>query len=180
MNLASDTVSGLRCEFDRHRGSHRDAHPYGQRSSRHFDGCDHWRLGDHFAAAHDGTPLAPACCLSSGTFLQVQRMGNPLINELLIGTGFKDRFSMDQPKNDAQFASFFLDPALARVVNALTAGAVAIPTPPRTRSAPGGDLRAADRRRRNSRRSGCGSAAAQYRCRAHAAGSAQPSRSARR
>ena len=58
-------------------------------------------------------------------------MGNPLINELLVGTGFKDRFSMDQPKNDSQFASFFLDPALARVVNALTAGAVAIPAPPR-------------------------------------------------
>ena len=39
--------------------------------------------------------------------------------------------ALDQPKNDSQFASFFLDPALARVVNALTAGAVAIPTPPR-------------------------------------------------
>jgi hypothetical protein len=58
-------------------------------------------------------------------------MGNPLVNELLIGTAYKDRFSMDQPKNDSQFASFFLDPALARVLNALFAGAVAIPNPPR-------------------------------------------------
>lgn len=74
---------------------------------------------------------SPLPAVSSGSFLQIQRMGNPLINELLIGTAFKDRFSMDQPVNDAQFASFFLDPALARVVNALTAGAVAIPTPPR-------------------------------------------------
>jgi hypothetical protein len=74
-------------------------------------------------------PPLPAA--SSGSFAQVQRMGNPLINELLVGTGFKDRFSMDQPKNDSQFASFFLDPALARVVNALTNGTVAIPTPPR-------------------------------------------------
>jgi hypothetical protein len=65
----------------------------------------------------------------STNFTQIQRMGNPLINELLIGTGFKDKFSMDQPKNDSQFASFFLDPALARVFNALTAGAVAIPAP---------------------------------------------------
>jgi hypothetical protein len=73
----------------------------------------------------------PLPAVSSGTFMQVQRMGNPLINELLVGTGFKDRFSMDQPKNDSQFASFFLDPALARVVNALTNGAVAIPAPPR-------------------------------------------------
>jgi hypothetical protein len=59
-------------------------------------------------------------------------MGNPLINELLVGTGFKDRFSVDEPKNDSQFADFFLDPALARVINALTNGAVAIPPPPRT------------------------------------------------
>lgn len=51
---------------------------------------------------------------------RVQRMGNPLINELLVGTGFKDRFSMDAPKNDSQFASFFLDPTLARVLNAAT------------------------------------------------------------
>jgi hypothetical protein len=70
--------------------------------------------------------------LSQGMFSQVQRMGNPLINELLVGTGFKDRFSMDQPQNDSQFANFFLDPTLARVVNALTGGVVAIPTPPRT------------------------------------------------
>jgi hypothetical protein len=69
--------------------------------------------------------------VSSGTFLQIQRMGNPLINELLVGTGYKDRFSMDQPKNDGQFASFFLDPTLARIANALTGGVVAIPTPPR-------------------------------------------------
>jgi hypothetical protein len=58
-------------------------------------------------------------------------MGNPLINELLVGTGFKDRFSMDHPRNDAQFASFLLDPTLPRVLNALTGGGLAIPTPPR-------------------------------------------------
>lgn len=75
---------------------------------------------------------APLAATSSGAFAQVQRMGNPLINELLVGTGSKDRFSMDQPKNDSQFANFFLDPALARVVNALTGGAVAIPATPRT------------------------------------------------
>lgn len=74
---------------------------------------------------------APLPATSSGTFSQIQRMGNPLINELLIGVGSKDRYSMDQPKNDSQFASFFLDPTLARVINAATAGAVAIPTPPR-------------------------------------------------
>ncbi len=78
------------------------------------------------------TRRAPLPAVSSGSWSQVQRMGNPLINELLVGTGFKDRFSMDLPKNDAQFASFFLDPALARILNAATGGALTIPTPPRT------------------------------------------------
>jgi hypothetical protein len=58
-------------------------------------------------------------------------MGNPLINELLIGTGDKDKFSMSVPKNDSQFASYLLDPLLARVINAAYAGAVPIPAPPR-------------------------------------------------
>lgn len=75
---------------------------------------------------------SPLPAANSGAWRQVQRMGNPLINELLIGTGSKDRFSMDQPRNDSQFANFFLDPAIARVINALTGGAVAIPAPPRT------------------------------------------------
>lgn len=74
---------------------------------------------------------SPLPAETSGPWRQVQRMGNPLINELLVGTGSKDRFSMDQPVNDSQFAPFFLDPTIARVLNALTKGAVAIPPPPR-------------------------------------------------
>ncbi len=77
------------------------------------------------------TRRAPLPAVSSGSWSQIQRMGNPLINELVIGTGFKDRFSMDVPKNDAQFASFFLDPALARILNAATGGVLTIPAPPR-------------------------------------------------
>jgi len=64
-----------------------------------------------------------------GKFAQVQRMGNPLINELIIGTGSKDRFSMDEPENDGQFANFFLDPVLAQVFASL-----GIPVPPAPRT----------------------------------------------
>jgi hypothetical protein len=73
---------------------------------------------------------SPLPGVGSGGFAQVQRMGNPLINELIIGTGSKDYWSMSEPKDDAQFASFDLDPLLARVINAVYG--VAIPTPPRT------------------------------------------------
>jgi hypothetical protein len=46
---------------------------------------------------------------------QVNREGNSLINELIIGTGSKDKFSTDDPENDKQFANFVLDPLLAHL-----------------------------------------------------------------
>ena len=60
---------------------------------------------------------------------QIQRVGNPLVNELVIGTGSKDYWCMSQPVNDSQFASFDLDPLIARVFNAVYG--INIPTPPR-------------------------------------------------
>ena len=68
--------------------------------------------------------------------MQVQRMGNPLINELIIGTGDKDKFSMSEPEDDKQFSNYFFDPLLARVLNAAYGGAVPIPSPPRLDLAP--------------------------------------------
>jgi hypothetical protein len=62
--------------------------------------------------------------LTAGPWRQVQRMGNPLINELIVGVGSKDRFSMDEPENDAQFTDFFLHPILADVF-----ASIGIPVP---------------------------------------------------
>ncbi|HTZ60398.1 MAG TPA: DUF4331 domain-containing protein [Acidobacteriaceae bacterium] len=73
---------------------------------------------------------SPQPSQSFGYFYQVQRLGNPLINELIIGTGFKDTWSMSQPVNDKNFASFDLDPTLARLFNAIYG--INIPPPPRT------------------------------------------------
>jgi hypothetical protein len=72
----------------------------------------------------------PNPVIGEGSYAQVQRLGNPLINELIIGTGSKDFWSMSQPINDSQFAAFDLDPLLARVLNAVYG--INIPTPPRT------------------------------------------------
>jgi hypothetical protein len=66
-----------------------------------------------------------------GRFVQVQRMGNPLFNELIIGTGFKDLWSRSNPEDDAQFADFALDPLIARAAQAAFGGAFDIPAPPR-------------------------------------------------
>src|SRR5438105_5123088 len=69
-------------------------------------------------------------------FRQVQRLGNPLINELIIGIGSKDYWSMSQPVDDSQFASFDLDPPFVSIVDALYAvlvpGALTSPPAPRT------------------------------------------------
>ena len=62
-------------------------------------------------------------------WVQVNREGNSLINELIIGTGSKDKFSTDDPKNDSQFAGFFLDPLLAHLFNSVLG--IPIPPPPR-------------------------------------------------
>jgi uncharacterized protein DUF4331 len=59
---------------------------------------------------------------------QVNREGNALINELIIGTGSKDKFSTDDPENDGQFASFVLDPLLAHVFGSL---GIPVAPPPR-------------------------------------------------
>jgi hypothetical protein len=64
-----------------------------------------------------------------GAWTQVQRMGNPLINEAIIGTGAKDRFSMDDPIHDAQFANFFLNPLVPKILATL---GLPVPAAPRT------------------------------------------------
>lgn len=82
------------------------------------------------------TPGEPATgdVVAPGDWRQVQRMGNPLINEVIIGTGSKDKFSMSDPKDDAQFANFFLDPVLARALNAVYG--IPVPNAPRLDLAP--------------------------------------------
>ena len=64
-----------------------------------------------------------------GGWAQIQRMGNPLINEGIIGTGSKDRFSMDAPYNDAQFSNFFLKPLVPTIL-----ASIGLPVPPAPRT----------------------------------------------
>jgi hypothetical protein len=54
-----------------------------------------------------------------GHHVQVSRLGMPLVNEVVIPVGKKDRFNASRPKDDGQFASLVLDPELPHVVNAI-------------------------------------------------------------
>jgi hypothetical protein len=65
-----------------------------------------------------------------GGWRQVNREGNSLINELIIGTGSKDLFSVSDPDKDGQFANFFLDPLLAHLYSSI----LNIPIPPAPRT----------------------------------------------
>jgi Domain of unknown function (DUF4331) len=67
---------------------------------------------------------------NKGKWRQVNREGNSLINELIIGTGSKDLFSVSDPKDDGQFANFFLDPLLAHLCSQI----LGIPVPPAPRT----------------------------------------------
>lgn len=46
-------------------------------------------------------------------FVQVQRLANPLINELIIGTKDKDRWNALEPEDESQFLDYYENPRLA-------------------------------------------------------------------
>ena len=55
-----------------------------------------------------------------GGYVQVSRLGNPLVNEVVIPLSQKDRFNRTSPKDDAKnFGSYVVRPELAGLMNAL-------------------------------------------------------------
>jgi Domain of unknown function (DUF4331) len=59
---------------------------------------------------------------ATGPYVQVSRLGNPLINELLIGIGQKDYWNRQLPAGDKQFASSYSNPLLAQLLPTLYPG----------------------------------------------------------
>jgi hypothetical protein len=56
---------------------------------------------------------------SSGPWVQVSRLGNPLINEVVIPTGKKDLWNRSKPAWDKAFVPYYRTPILAAVINKL-------------------------------------------------------------
>jgi hypothetical protein len=56
---------------------------------------------------------------NAGPWVQVNRLGNPLVNEVIIPTGLKDRWNALQPWKEAEFKKYYTDPILAAVINKL-------------------------------------------------------------
>ena len=54
-----------------------------------------------------------------GPWQQVSRLGNPLINEVIIPTTKKDYWNSQRPSKDSQFAKYYLAPELTAVADVL-------------------------------------------------------------
>ncbi|GJL54885.1 MAG: hypothetical protein NPIRA02_20170 [Nitrospirales bacterium] len=65
-----------------------------------------------------------------GKFVQISRMANPLVNELVIDTPTKDKWNASDPEDEAQFQEFFKAPSLATALNLIFK--LPVPATPRT------------------------------------------------
>jgi hypothetical protein len=75
----------------------------------------------------NGSPVIAGWTTASqyqGTNLvQVSRLGQPLVNEVVIGLKDKDKFNASQPKDDAQFANYVTNPTFPALVELLFSSA---------------------------------------------------------
>jgi len=66
----------------------------------------------------------------SGDLVQVSRLGNPLVNEVVVPLKDKDKFNATKPTGDGAFLPYVLNPELAGLFTAL----YGFPTPPAPRN----------------------------------------------
>lgn len=62
-----------------------------------------------------------------GAWVQVSRLGNPLVNEVVIGLPDKDKFNTSKPMDDLQFANYVTNPTLPKLLD-IALGATVSPT----------------------------------------------------
>jgi hypothetical protein len=83
--------------------------PTSQADSRAVIGV--WCVAQRQKVSVDGSPLGP--------FRQVSRLGNPLVNEVVIPMGMKDYWNTQAPEDDSQFLNFVLSPELSKLLPVL-------------------------------------------------------------
>ncbi len=59
-----------------------------------------------------------------GKFVQVSRLGEPLINEVVIPLGEKDQWNREDPEDDNQFVGHYLSPEVTKLENFLYSSAL--------------------------------------------------------
>ncbi len=66
----------------------------------------------------------------AGKDVQVSRLANPLVNELIINTPSKDQWNASEPQDEAHFQEFYKAPTLATALNLIFG--LPVPATPRT------------------------------------------------
>ncbi len=69
--------------------------------------------------------------VQGGPWVQVSRLGMPLVNEVVIGLPDKDKFNASAPNGDAQFLTYVTNPTLPVLLNVLFGNAAKVPAVPR-------------------------------------------------
>ena len=59
---------------------------------------------------------------AGGAWTQVSRLGNPLVNELVIGLKDKDKFNASKPSGDTQFLTYVTNPTLPALLGLVLKG----------------------------------------------------------
>jgi len=101
--------------------------PKSQLSANHTDPTNpRATIGVWASASRQKTRLyntpEPGDVLNIGPFTQVSRLGNPLVNEVLIPMGKKDLFNSTDPDDDKQFLQQVAHPELAGLLPVLYPG----------------------------------------------------------
>ena len=60
--------------------------------------------------------------LNTGPWIQVNRLANPLFNEVLVALNDKDKYNRTSPTADTQFSTYALNPEVARLINLVLFG----------------------------------------------------------
>jgi hypothetical protein len=83
-------------------------------------------LGIYASASRQSTRVlrADGSVRNTGRWRQISRLGNPLINEVIIPRGLKDYWNATDPQDDKQFEKYYLKPELAAIVNQLYGSAL--------------------------------------------------------
>jgi len=65
------------------------------------------------------SPTYSTTALQGGAFVEVSRLGAPLVNELVIGLPDKDAWNASVPSNDATFGAYVTNPTFPAILNIL-------------------------------------------------------------
>jgi hypothetical protein len=79
--------------------------------------------GGHDPVIAGWTTASKVDAAAPGGYQQVSRLGNPLVNEVVIGLPDKDKFNGSEPSGDGQFAGYVTHPTFPAILEILFGGA---------------------------------------------------------